>query len=380
MQHPQWHNIHPNFNLNGIHYGFDELLEVGYSLVKEGDPFEQSLGDFLVEWGMQTATVMVRTSGSTGAPKAILLKKEHMINSALASGEYFNLQPGDKALLCLPCTGIAGKMMLVRAMVLGLALDYVEASSLPLSGTQKIYDFTAMVPLQVEKSLNQLPQVKTLIIGGAPVSSGLREKLQAVSTQCYETYGMTETITHVAVKSMQNSKLKIENSNNPIVEQSNNRAVQQSNFTALPNITFSKDNRGCLVVDAPKISDKPVVTNDIVVLHSETEFQWLGRFDSVINSGGVKLIPEQIEQKIAPLVAARFFVVGIPDETLGQKLVLVIEGEETDSSELLQQIKSLKDLDKYEVPKDIFFLSSFKETASGKVDRLETLKTSTRSK
>ncbi|TMU57670.1 AMP-binding protein [Flagellimonas algicola] len=372
MRNLSWHKIHPSFKLNGIHYPFDELLEVGYSLIKEGIPFEKSIGDFLVEWGMDTPVVMVQTSGSTGTPKDISLTKEHMVNSALSTGSYFNLQPGDTALLCLPCSSIAGKMMLIRALVLGLELDYVEPSSTPLSGIGKNYDFSAMVPLQVEKSLTQFDQIKTLIIGGASVSLELREKLKTIPAQCYETYGMTETITHVAVKAIQNSKLKIENSENPKVEQSNGRTIQQSNFSALPNITFSQDNRGCLVIDAPKISDKPVVTNDIVALHSETEFQWLGRFDSVINSGGVKLIPEQIEQKIAPLVAARFFVVGIPDETLGQKLVLVIEGEETDSSELLQQIKSLKDLEKYEVPKDILYSSTFFETTSGKVDRLKT--------
>ncbi|WP_431123763.1 AMP-binding protein [Flagellimonas flava] len=372
MRNPSWHKIHPSFKLNGIHYACNELPEVGYSLIKEGVPFEKSIGDFLVEWGMETATVVVQTSGSTGTPKDIALKKEHMVNSALATGSYFNLEPGNSALLCLPCSSIAGKMMLVRAMVLGLELDYVEPSSMPLSGIRKTYDFSAMVPLQVGKSLVQLNQIKSLIIGGASVSFGLKEKLQTVSTTCYETYGMTETISHVAVKAIQNSKFKIENSGNPIVEQSNNRTIQQSNFSALPNITFSQDSRSCLVIEAPKISDELVVTNDIVELISKTEFQWLGRYDSVINSGGVKLIPEQIEKKLASLIPSRFFVAGIPDKTLGQKLVLVIEGEEKDSSELLQQIKSLEDLDKYEVPKDILCLSKFIETTSGKVDRLKT--------
>ncbi|WP_422351327.1 AMP-binding protein [Flagellimonas sp.] len=395
MRNPSWHKIHPSFKLNGIHYAFDELLEVGYSLIKEGAPFEKSIGDFLVEWAMETATVVVQTSGSTGIPKDIGLKKEHMVNSALATGSYFNLLPGNTALLCLPCSSIAGKMMLVRAMVLGLELDYVEPSSTPLSGIGKTYDFSAMVPLQVEKSLVHLNQIKTLIIGGAPVSFGLKEKLQTVSTMCYETYGMTETITHVAVRAIQNGKWKTENSKvsvraqsrtnrsgqnpNLKIQDSNNPTVsssavenQQSNFSALPNITFSQDKRGCLVIDAPKISDEPVVTNDLVELINETQFLWLGRYDSIINSGGVKLIPEQIEQKLASLIASRFFVAGIPDKTLGQKLVLVIEGEETDNSKLLQEIKSLKVLDKYEIPKGIHYLSKFIETPSGKVDRLKT--------
>lgn len=370
MRNPSWHKIHPSFKLNGIHYSFDELLEVGYSLVKEGEPFEKPIGDFLVEWGMETPIIMVQTSGSTGTPKDISLKKKHMVNSALATGSYFNLQSGNTALLCLPCTSIAGKMMFVRAMVLGLELDYVEPSSIPLLRIRKAYDFSAMVPLQVEKSIEQMSQIKTLIIGGAPVSEGLKEKLQAVSTQSFETYGMTETITHVAIRPIQNSKFKIENSENPIVGQSNNQAIQQSIFSALPNITFTQDNRGCLVINAPKISDEQIVTNDIVELHSEAQFQWLGRYDTIVNSGGVKLIPEQIEQKLAPLISSRFFVAGIPDKTLGQKLVLIIEGEETDSPELLQQIKSLVDLDKYEAPKEVYFATAFIETTSGKVDRI----------
>ncbi|WP_420399430.1 AMP-binding protein [Flagellimonas sp.] len=365
MRNPSWHKIHPSFKLNGIHYASDELLEVGYSLIKEGVPFEKSIGDFLVEWGMETTTVVVQTSGSTGTPKDIGLKKEHMVNSALATGSYFNLEPGNSALLCLSCSSIAGKMMLVRAMVLGLELDYVEPSSMPLSGIRKTYDFSAMVPLQVERSLTQLGQIKTLIVGSAPVSFGLKEKLQTVSTTCYETYGMTETITHVAVKQLNTSlDCRPEQSEGPV----------DKAFTILPGTAISQDSRGCLIIDAPKISDKPVITNDIVELISESEFKWLGRYDSVINSGGVKLIPEQIEQKLAPIIPSRFFVAGIPDKTLGQKLVLVIEGEETDRTELLRQIKSLNDLDKYEVPKEIFFVSTFVETASGKPQRTATLK------
>nr|WP_313809971.1 AMP-binding protein [Allomuricauda sp.] len=368
-----WRKTHPNFKLNGVHYSVDELLETGYSLIKEGEPFEKPIGDFLVEWGMASPELVVHTSGSTGEPKAITLQKEHMVQSALATGLFFGLQAGHSALLCLACTGIAGKMMLVRAMVLGLELDYAEPSSTPLAGTQRNYDFAAMVPLQVEKSLSQISQINTLIIGGAPVSSGLREKLQAVSTQCYETYGMTETITHVAVKAIQNSKFKIENSENPIVEQSNNRAIQQSNFTALPNITFSQDKRDCLVIDAPKISHEQVITNDVVKLISETEFHWLGRYDSIINSGGIKLIPEQIERKLDPMISNRFFVIGMPDEALGQKLVLVIEGDKQDTEELFQQIKSLEDMGKYETPKEIRFIKTFTETPTGKVDKSKTM-------
>ncbi len=360
-QNPWWRKTHPSFKLNGVHYQFDELQEAGYSLIKEGESFEKAIGDFLIDWGTDHSEVVVQTSGSTGTPKNIALKKEHMMNSAEATGQYFGLVDGDAALLCLPCSGIAGKMMLVRAMVLGLELDYVNPSSTPLAVSNKTYDFSAMVPLQVEKSLEQLSQIDALIIGGAPVSSGLRQKLQSVSTRSYETYGMTETITHVAVKPISNSKSK-------------DPKIQETIFTALPNISFSQDSRGCLVIDAPKILDDKITTNDIVELINTTQFSWLGRYDSIINSGGIKLIPEHIEQKLTPIISSRFFVAGIPDKTLGQKLVLVIEAGPHDRPKLLEQIKSIDGLNKFEVPKEIFFLPTFIETANGKVQRTSTMK------
>ncbi|WP_420601391.1 AMP-binding protein [Flagellimonas sp.] len=350
---PTWHKIHPQFKLNGTHYNFNELEELGYSFVREGTPFEASMGVFLLDWVNSKPLLEVQTSGSTGKPKNISLKKEHMVNSAIATGEYFQLHSGNKALLCLPCSGIAGKMMLVRAMVLGLALDYVDPSSTPLKDTAATFDFVAMVPLQVKNSLEQLHQIKTLLIGGASIPKGLREKLGSVPTQMFETYGMTETITHIAVK-------KIGKKGN-------------DHFEILPNIKISVDNRNCLVITAPKVSDGKVITNDIVELLGEGKFKWLGRYDSIINSGGVKLIPEQIEQKLSAILHSRFFVTGIPDESLGQKLILIVEGSRISTEELLEQIKNLEDLHKYEVPKAIYTLESFTQTETGKIQRKKTL-------
>jgi O-succinylbenzoic acid--CoA ligase len=353
MEKPSWHNIHPDFTLNGAHYSLEDLSEIGYSLVKEGESFEVSMGDFLLDWVSDKSTLEVQTSGSTGIPKKITLKKEHMVNSALATGAYFVLKPKDSALLCLPCTGIAGKMMLVRAMVLGLHLDYVEPSSTPLSQNNKQYGFAAMVPLQVQKSLKNLLRVKTLIIGGAPVGQDLVEKLGKAQTAIYETYGMTETITHIAVKEI-----------NP---------VSKPNFEVLPNVTVSMDSRGCLVIDAPRVSDTRIVTNDMVELTADNQFIWLGRYDSIINSGGIKLFPEKIEKSLSELISSRFFVAGIHDETLGHKLILVIEGDSMDEDDLLQKIKMQEKLSKYEVPKAIYFVKTFVETPTHKIDRLKTL-------
>ena len=325
---------------------------MGNSLLA-GNAHEKMIGDFLLAWASESPFVKVQTSGSTGKPKTIPLKKQQMVNSALATGNHFGLKAKDSALLCLPCNGIAGKMMLVRSMVLGLALDHVEPSSTPLSGHGKAYGFVAMVPLQLQKSLPQIEPIRTLIIGGAPLDLHWKERLKAFDTKVYETYGMTETISHIAVKEV---------SPDP-----------SSHFQCLPKVAISLDPRGCLVIDAPGISDEKVVTNDLVELVGGSGFKWLGRYDSVINSGGVKLLPGRIEEKLAPVVAARFFVAGIPDGALGHKLVLIVEGSPLDKDRLLQRIKDLGQLSKYEIPKEIHFVDAFEETSTQKVHRQMTL-------
>ena len=326
---------------------------MGYALVKEGQEFERPLGNFLLDWVAPQPHMEVATSGSTGKPKKIVVQKAAMVNSALATGAYFNLQAGNTALLCLPCASIAGKMMLVRAMVLGLHLDYVTPNTKPLQTLKQLYDFAAMVPLQVQNSLAQLAQINTLIIGGAPVSIPLQTALQRVPTRVFETYGMTETLTHIAVK--------------PLGQQASGA------FETLPGVTVSIDDRGCLVIHAPHIATDRIVTNDLVELLTNKQFTWLGRYDSIINSGGIKLVPEQLEKKLAPLISSRFFVAGLPDATLGQHLVLLVEDDQISTTQLLQSIKTLSTIHKYEVPKQIFCLASFAETQTGKVHRQKTL-------
>ncbi|WP_282161763.1 AMP-binding protein [Ulvibacterium marinum] len=354
MTKPKYSDIHFRFKFNGFHPSIDELKEIGYSLIKEGTLFEQAIGDFLLDWLDEKLVIEVKTSGSTGIPKSILLKKSQMVNSALATGDFFGLHPGDSALLCLPCDFIAGKMMLVRAMVLGLELDYVEPSSNPLEYNSNSYDFCAMVPLQLQKSLGQLKQIRIVLVGGASVSNALKKKVEHESTTIFETYGMTETITHVAVRKI-----------HPIPP-----SVVETFFETLPGVTVSTDSRDCLMINAPNVCDDKVITNDLVHLISDTEFKWLGRYDNIINSGGVKLIPEQIETKLTQIISNRFFVTGFPDEKLGQKLVLLVEGE-IDVETLSKKITELSSLEKYEVPKAIYNIPSFLETETGKIRRKE---------
>ncbi len=294
--------------------------------------------------------INVSTSGSTGKPKNIFIKKVFMKNSAQMTGDYFNLKKGDSAFLCLPIQYIAGKMMIVRAIELGLILYCVKPDSSPLENLNKEIDFGAMVPLQIENSINKLNLIKNIIIGGAPISLRLEKLLQTIKSNCYATYGMTETVTHIAIKPL-------------------NHQIKSKYFTTLSNITIKKDNRGCLVIDCPKLSSKEVITNDIVNSISNNQFEFIGRFDNVINSGGVKLHPERIEKKLSEIISDRFIITSIPDERLGQKLILIIE-----STKISQKIYFNKILDKLEIPKHVFFTETFIETKTGKINRNETIK------
>jgi len=343
---PTYHNVHNSFKLNGFHLDKDDLCRVAYSFIKEGDDFERPVGSFLLDWFDNNPYLEVNTSGSTGTPKLIRVAKQAMVNSALATGDFFDLVPGNKALHCLPAKYIAGKMMFVRAFILGLDMDFVAPSSTPLKNNDTVYDFAAMVPMQAKHSLEALKNVKKVIIGGVYIHKSLEDSLLQLPTEVYETYGMTETITHIAAKK-----------------------VGEHAFTVLPNVTISYDDNNCLVIHAPRISDDVIVTNDLVELVNENQFVFLGRFDNVVNSGGIKLIPEQIEDKLSGKIESRFMFGGLDDEKLGQKLVLIIEGEER-----TLEPNIFDGLDKYERPKAILFVPKFAESENGKILRKQILK------
>ncbi|XMO86060.1 AMP-binding protein [Algibacter sp. AS12] len=351
---PNYKNVHLKFKLDNLNYKYDDLMEVAYSYVKEGLPYQQELGEFLLDWLDDKAHVIVKTSGSTGKPKKIEIKKQAMVNSAIATGDYFNLKPGDKILHCLPSNFIAGKMTIVRAIVLGLELDMVQPAALPLIDYEKDYTFCAFTPMQLKNFAKYLKNIKTVIVGGGRVSQAVAALVKDKKPNVYETYGMTETVSHIAVKKLNNFT----------------GAKDEAFFTTLPGIKVSKDKRGCLTINAPKLSDEEIVTNDMVDIISDTSFEWLGRFDNVINSGGIKLYPEQIESKLQDKIPGEFFIASREDDTLGDKLILVVEGEKRDID-----ISIFSELDKFEKPKEIHFVSKFEETKSGKINRNKTLET-----
>lgn len=354
--------FHKAFQLNGISFSsVDELLLYAHG-------FSNEIYRFLETWFSEDFFIHVKTSGSTGNPKKIKLQKEQMIHSAFATGKYFNLKERTTALLCLHVDFIAGKMMLVRALTLGWHLDVVNPNSSPLKGLKKKYDFSALVPLQLENSIDSLHLIKKIIVGGGEVSRQLQNKLQTLSTNVYATYGMTETITHIAVKKLNNLFFQGEMTM---------QGLHEEYYQTLPNVEIYKDARNCLVIVAPKISKNVIFTNDIVQLISDTQFQWLGRFDTVINSGGVKLYPERIEEKLAKIMTSRFFVAGITDQILGKKLILLVELETNNILKEKQfinaEIKKLASLSKYEIPKEIYFIAAFTETPTKKIQRKKTL-------
>ena len=347
---PNYKNVHNRFLLNGNHYRFDDLFEIAYSFIKEGEAHEKAIGDFLMDWIRPNEIITLKTSGSTGKPKLIHYHKQAMVNSALATGDHFGVAIGDKALHCLNADFIAGKMMLVRAMILGLEIDLVPPQGNVLQASDKVYDFAAMVPLQVEQAFEDLDKVKTLLIGGAPCSVQLKEKLKQKSTHCYETYGMTETVTHIASRKI--------NGNSPL-------------FSPLPGVKLSTDERGCMVIDVPYLTQEKVITNDLVSLKENQHFLLKGRIDNVINSGGIKVIPEEVEAKMAPYIAQPFFIGSREDSALGQKVLLFIEGET--SAKLLAQLSTIESLSKYELPKEIYSVPAFKRTPNGKLMRQQTI-------
>ena len=311
-----------------------------------GGIWQKEILNFLNDWFSDKDFILSKTSGSTGGPKEIRIPKSAMKMSAAMTGEFFNLKEGNSALLCMPVNFIAGKMMIVRAIELKLKLYCIQPKSEINLSEFPALDFVPMTPMQVENSFENLSKIKILLIGGAPVSDELRRKLSKLQIRIFESYGMTETITHIALKE-----------------------ISDEWFSVLNKVKIQKDNRGCLVIKTPYLEEE-IVTNDLVEIKNEIQFKWLGRFDNVINSGGIKFSPEQIEAKIKSIIPKEFIISSLPDNKLGQKLILIIEGNPSfdfSHNELVEV------LDKYEIPKETYFLEKFPRTESGKIQRQKVL-------
>ncbi len=316
--------------------------------------WERDFFSFILNWLDDNDYIEQETSGTTGDKKLIRLSKKGMLYSAAQTCDFFKLGPLHRALLCLPVKYIAGKMMIVRAFYSGMNLTITPPGGHPLKGHEETFDFTAMVPMQVMNSLaasDGLSRVKKLIIGGGEISPVLEHQLQEAETDVYATYGMTETASHVALRKV-------------------NGADHSSFFKVFEGIDISLDKRGCLLINAPYISEKPIITNDLAELKGKHQFAWLGRIDNLINSGGIKFSPEHIEQQLGSLILQPFVISSLPDAKLGERIVLVIEGdkwEETHIRTLKEDMNRL--LEPYSRPKKILFIKHFPRTETGKINR-----------
>ncbi|MCO7319039.1 AMP-binding protein [Riemerella anatipestifer] len=327
----------------------DFSKEVDLKQLQPNTDFEYQVLNFLEDWYSEKSCVSVKTSGSTGVPKIFEVEKERMKASANMTCDFLGLNRSNKALLCLPVEYISGKMMLVRAMERGLKLLIKTPSVSPLEDLDEEIDFCAMTPLQVEYSLGKVDLIKKLIIGGAAVSESLKAKLKGVASHIYETYGMSETLSHIALKQITPN--------------------EELDFKPLQNIFLTQDERGCLCIEAPLLTSEKLTTNDLVELKEGGVFSFLGRVDNVINSGGVKIIPEQLEDKLKKIIPNELVFTSVPDAVLGEKLVLVIEGKASqETQKLLGEIAYDKP---YYAPKEIVFLDKIPRTPNGKVNRAE---------
>jgi len=337
--------------LEGTLYHYPDITRLARQYQDE-ESFRGDLWRFLAEWFDEKETVAGMTSGSTGTPKEMPLEKSRMRYSAGLTCSFLGLKPGDTALLAMPLQYVGSKMMVVRALVTGLDLRYVTPSSRPLREDRPAPDFAAMTPMQVAATLEhpdeagRLRRIRHLIIGGGAINAWLKERLLDFPLAVWSTYGMTETLSHIALRRL-------------------NGPEASDWYTPFHGVGLSLSPEGTLVIDTPRLCAGQLVTNDIAEFNRDGRFRILGRKDNVINSGGVKVQIEVAEEMLRPHIAWPFMITSAPDAIKGDQVVLLIEGET--SPELLSACKSV--LPRYWAPVHALPVKSLPLTGSGKPDR-----------
>ena len=317
-----------------------------------------TLEEFIEQWNDDSDVIEVHTSGSTGKPKRLLVEKRRMVNSARITCDFLGLKEGDTALLCMPLDYIAGKMVVVRSLVRGLRLIDVTPSSHPLKDISAHLDFAAMVPLQVYSSL-QVPEeaellksIRHLIIGGGAIDESLESQLRSFPNAVWSTYGMTETLSHIALRRISGK----------------DASLWYSPFDGV-DVELSSD--GCLEIYAPQVNPERLKTNDIAELRTlpdgKKQFRILGRKDNVIDSGGIKIQTEEVERLLRPHLSCGFIITKMPDARLGEAVTLLIESDNVDSA--LSICRSV--LPKHWVPRHILSVAHIPLTETGKPARAE---------
>ena len=330
-----------------------------HDVVKQDGPhWTKAVEETLFDLAIRTGGLRATSSGTTGPPKQFTIPRRDLVMSARLTGETFELRPQDRVLHALPSDFIAGKMMLVRAFALGLDLHLVDPRGSILDNLKAPdrFRFTALVPLQLHRAIHEdrartARQFQTILLGGGPVSEALTEDIQGLDAEVYQSYGSTETLTHVALRRL-------------------NGHEQSDLFSAIGDCHFGRDPRGCLVVYTPHLSVKQHVTNDLVELVGDTRFRWLGRHDNVILSGGKKIFPEQLEAKTAGVIPYPHYFTKVPDAVLGQAVMLVLETERP-QDEVLPEVleKVMETLHPHEWPRRVQALRRIQRTSAGKMIR-----------
>lgn len=316
------------------------------SALGAGDALEDEGRMIIREWLNTSNKIQFKTSGSTGIPKEINYPKKWILASVEKTASFFQIKTGNTVLLCLPSVFVAGKMMWLRSFIQKWRLLIVEPKALPIIPEENI-DFAAFTPLQVEHLLRQnksaLERIDKAIIGGGILNLALANKLAEVNTLFYATYGMTETLTHVATS---------------LIEKN----VSEIVYTAFEGVSLQTDESGLLRIQVSYFDDLNLDTNDIVVKRDERRFVFIGRADRIINSGGKKINPEELESRLEGKISMPFYFCAKVDPSLGEALVMMIESEHYDS------IASLfDDWPRIERPKEIHFREKFRYTATGKL-------------
>ena len=303
---------------------------------------------FIEDYKSNSETITVRTSGSTGESKVFDVEKYRLKNSALRTLKYFNLRSGDKVLMCMSPLYIAGKMMLVRAIEGKLNLFLAKPCSDPSHYLYQKYDFASLVPMQVQHIIQsqEVGQIKQLLVGGGKVNNDIISQIKKFKTQVFESFGMTETLTHFAIKQISPNYSEW--------------------FKTIDGFEIDSNKNDELIIKKNGMINSTLKTKDLIKKKSSSEFKWLGRSDNIINSGGIKLIPEEIERKIVQLISVKFVLIGVPDNELGEKIVIVSE-----KPLKIELEKINKYLSKYEKIKLSKIISKFPITESGKIKRRE---------
>lgn len=340
--------------IEGIRYQRELFLREIPPAFAAQSSLHRQLAGFLKEWFSPSPLLTLYTSGSTGVPKAITVRKEQMMQSAAITCDYLKLKGGETALLCLPLDYIAGKMMVVRALYGGLHLLLAEPSGHPLAGIGRQVDFAAMVPLQVYNSLQReeererLASISRVIIGGGAIDPQLEESLGEFSNAIYSSYGMTETVSHIALRKI-------------------NGKDADNYYTPLPGVSVRLSEEHTLVVNAPRVADAPVITHDIAEMRTDGSFRILGRRDNVINSGGIKIQIEAVEKVLYPYISGPFAVTSVAHPKLGEALVLLITpaSNPTHAREVCAH-----QLSRLHQPQHILQVEAIPLTGNGKIDRI----------